>query len=54
MSLVREPINMVLLIALGMLALGLNFSSLPEFLQMSTDRLSLMMTPLYCSLLVSR
>ena len=45
-SLVREPINMVLLIALGMLAFGLNFASLPEFLQMSTDRLSLMMTPL--------
>lgn len=45
-SLVQEPINMVLLIALGMLAFGLNFNSLPEFLQMSTDRLSLMMTPL--------
>ena len=45
-SLVREPINMVLLIALGMLAFGLNFNSLPEFLQMSTERLSLMMTPL--------
>ena len=45
-SLVREPINMVLLVALGMLAFGLNFNSLPEFLQMSTDRLSLMMTPL--------
>ena len=45
-SLVREPINMVLLIALGMLAFGLTFSSLPEFLQMSAERLSLMMTPL--------
>ena len=45
-SLVREPINMVLLIALGMLAFGLHFDALPEFLQMSTDRLSLMMTPL--------
>ena len=45
-SLVREPINMVLLVALGMLAFGLNFESLPEFLQISTDRLSLMMTPL--------
>ena len=45
-SLVREPINMVLLIALGMLAFGFNFSSLPEFLQMSTNQLSLMMTPL--------
>lgn len=45
-SLVREPINMVLLIALSMLAFGLHFDALPEFLQMSTDRLSLMMTPL--------
>ena len=45
-SLVREPINLVLLVALGMLALGLNFESLPEFLQISADRLSLMMTPL--------
>ena len=45
-SLVREPINMILLLALGMLAFGFNFNSLPEFLQMSTERLSLMMTPL--------
>ena len=45
-SLVSEPINMVLLVALGMLAFGLTFSSLPEFLQISADRLSLMMTPL--------
>jgi hypothetical protein len=46
LSMVKEPINMVLLVALGMLALGFSFSSMPEFLQMSTERLSLMMTPL--------
>ncbi|MEM8967762.1 MAG: permease [Bacteroidota bacterium] len=46
LSLVKEPINMVLLVALGMLAFGFSFSSLPEFFQMSAQRLSLMMTPL--------
>ncbi len=46
LSLVREPINLVLLVGMGMLAFGLDFSALPEFLQISIDRLSLMMTPL--------
>ena len=46
LSLVREPINMIILLALGMLALGLHFDALPAFLQTSIDRLSLMMTPL--------
>lgn len=46
LSLLGEPINMVLLVGLGMLAFGLNFSTLPSFLQMSVESLSLMMTPL--------
>jgi len=46
LSMVKEPINMVLIVALSMLALGFSFSSLPEFFQMSATRLSLMMTPL--------
>jgi len=46
LSMIKEPINMVLLVALSMLALGFSFSSLPEFFQMSATRLSLMMTPL--------
>jgi malate permease and related proteins len=46
MSLVEEPVNLVLLTAIAMLALGLNFNSLPVFMQMSIDKISLMMTPL--------
>ncbi|MFO7256905.1 MAG: AEC family transporter [Bacteroidota bacterium] len=45
-SLVGEPVNTVILSAILMLALGLNFESLPNFIQMSVDRISLMMTPL--------
>lgn len=46
MSLVREPINVVLVAALAMLCLGLNFTSLPLFLQDTINRMSLLMTPL--------
>src|SRR5690606_11327703 len=45
-SLVGEPVNTVILFAVLMLAIGLNFDSLPGFVQMSIDRISLMMTPL--------
>ncbi len=45
-SLIEEPVNMVIAVALIMLALGLNFESLPSFAQMSIDKISLMMTPL--------
>jgi malate permease and related proteins len=45
-SLINEPVNIVIVIAIVMLALGLNYKSLPEFTQLSIDRLSLMMTPL--------
>jgi malate permease and related proteins len=45
-SLVNEPVNIVIVIAIAMLGLGLNYKSLPEFAQLSVDRLSLMMTPL--------
>src|SRR5690606_31398899 len=45
-SLVGEPVNTVILFAVLMLALGFNFDSLPGFVQMSIDRISLMMTPL--------
>jgi hypothetical protein len=46
MSLLNEPVNIVILLAIGMLAFGLNYHSLPEFGQLSIDRLSMMMTPL--------
>ena len=45
-ALVEEPVNMVIATAIVMLSLGLNFQSLPEFITMNIDRLSLMMTPL--------
>lgn len=45
-SLVNEPVNIVIVLAIAMLGFGLNFKSLPEFAQLSIDRLSLMMTPL--------
>ena len=45
-SLVQEPINIVIVVALILLGFGLNMASLPEFLQNSINRLSLMMTPL--------
>jgi malate permease and related proteins len=45
-SLINEPVNLVIVAAIGMLALGFNYQSLPEFTQLSIDRLSLMMTPL--------
>jgi hypothetical protein len=45
-SLLEEPVNLVIVTAIIMLALGLNFASLPGFMQMSIDKISLMMTPL--------
>lgn len=46
LSLLKEPINMVLVIAILMLIFGLNLQSLPSFLQDSISRMSLLMTPL--------
>lgn len=46
LSLLREPINLVLLVAIVMLGFGLNLSSLPNFLQDTVSRMSLLMTPL--------
>ena len=46
LALVKEPINLVIVVALVMLSFGWNFQSLPAFLQDSIGRLSLLMTPL--------
>jgi len=46
LSLVKEPVNMVIITALLLLSLGLNLDSLPYFLQNAAGRLSAMMTPL--------
>lgn len=45
-SLVSEPVNLVIIVGVGMLLAGINYETLPSFLRMSVDKLSLMMTPL--------
>lgn len=45
-SLINEPVNLVIVTAITMLAFGANYQSFPEFARLSIDRLSLMMTPL--------
>jgi len=45
-SLVNEPVNMVIVAAIAMLAVGLSYDSLPAFVRMSIDKISLLMTPL--------
>lgn len=46
MSLVNEPVNLVILTAVIMLSLGLGYDAFPEFIRASIDKISLMMTPL--------
>jgi malate permease and related proteins len=46
LSLINEPVNLVIATALIMLAIGLSYDSLPVFLRMSIDKISLLMTPL--------
>ena len=46
LSLVKEPINMVIIIGLLLLAVGLNMESLPVFLQNTIQKLKILMTPL--------
>ncbi|WP_422354118.1 hypothetical protein [Roseivirga pacifica] len=45
-SLIQEPINMVIVLALTLLAFGLNFESLPAFISDTFSRFSLLMTPM--------
>ena len=45
-AMAEEPVNLMMVTAIVMLAFGLNFASLPLFMQDSIDKLSLMMTPL--------
>lgn len=45
-ALINEPINIVIVIAILMLSLGLTYSFFPEFMRLSIDRISLLMTPL--------
>lgn len=46
LSLIREPVNMVIVTALLMLGFGWNLMSLPLFLQDAITRMSILMTPM--------
>lgn len=46
MSLLKEPINMVIIVGLLLLSFGLNMESLPVFLQNTIGSLKTLMTPL--------
>jgi len=46
LSLLNEPINMVIIVGLLLLSLGLNLTSLPHFLQNTILNLKVLMTPL--------
>lgn len=43
---VKEPVNLAIMAALVLVSLGVNYSVFPEFLQMSIDKLGMIMTPL--------
>jgi predicted permease len=45
-SLLNEPVNLVIITAVIMLALGLSYDSFPGFLKQSIDKVSLLMTPM--------
>lgn len=45
-SLVNEPVNLVIITAIVMLSLGLGYDAFPEFIRSSVDKIALMMTPL--------
>lgn len=42
----NEPVNLAIVLALVLVAFGVNYSIFPEFLQMSIDKLGSIMTPL--------
>ena len=46
LALLKEPINMVIILGLILLAVGLNMESLPVFLQNTIGKLKILMTPL--------
>ena len=43
---VKEPVNLAIIAALTLVAFGVNYSVFPEFLQLSIDKLAIIMTPL--------
>lgn len=45
-ALVNEPVNVVIVVAMTMLAFGLDYTAFPHAISLSIDRLSSMMTPM--------
>ena len=45
-SLITEPVNIVILVAITMLCFGINYEVFPAYLKLTVDRVSLIMTPL--------
>lgn len=45
-SLLSEPVNIVIILGIGMLMVGINYEAIPPFLRGAVDKLSMMMTPL--------
>ena len=45
-SLIAEPVNLVIMVAIVMLCFGINYEVFPPFLKLTIDRISLIMTPL--------
>ncbi|MFK8161413.1 MAG: permease [Lewinella sp.] len=46
LSLLREPVNLVIVAAIGMLCFGFNINTLPAFLETTALRLAALMTPI--------
>lgn len=46
LALLREPVNLIILVAAAMLCFGLNIEALPAFLETTAVRLAALMTPL--------
>lgn len=46
LSIVNEPVNMAIIVAIGMLSFGISLASFPQAVGLTIDRLSLIMTPL--------
>jgi len=46
MQMIKEPVNIVMILALVMLSFGLTYEAFPSVIALSVDKLSLLMTPL--------
>lgn len=46
LSIINEPVNIAIIVAIGMLSFGISLASFPQAVGLTIDRLSLIMTPL--------